>query len=322
MVENCIQWISHDDILSLKISSEKIFDALISTYTDICKEHIDLPKKVIIRKDQEFYTTMPIVINGTSQNYQSKMVWRAKDTCPAIQSTISVIQDGSLKAVLDGSYITTMRTGALAAITAWKLAQDNFTKIAMIGLGNCSAAALHMLCYLTKGRALEVKLVNYHNTPKFIKVFKNHYPQLEFTTHSSLSDCGDVDIIFSGVTFADKPMLSKIPPGCVIVPMHVRGFMFADTQADYVITDDIHGIDHFKMFDSFKHKLFETRDVLLNKIQRSSPEQTFLVYQYGTALSDAAITNLVLSIATTQRVGTVLPFSGPQIKDWVLDIAK
>lgn len=104
--------------------------------------------------------------------------------------------------------------------------------------------------------------------------------------------------------------------------MHVRGFMFADTRASRVVADDVRGVDHFEMFETFKHHLITTQDVYLGREERTCAEETSLVYQYGTALSDAALTKLVLSKAEAAGVGTVMPHSGPRAKDWALEQVK
>ena len=320
-----VRWLSHDDILSLEITVEEQREALESYYCDASPDLVKLPKKVIIRRDQEFYTSMPIVLRRDTDVdvYQSKLVWRTTNGCPAIQSTISVVREGNLEAVLDGSFITAMRTGGLAAITAVKLAVPEFSRVVVIGLGNCMTAAMTMLCEIVgPDRKLDILVIEYHNAAEFISVFGAKYPNLSFTLHPTIDSCGDVDIVFSGVTFSSEPLMTRLPPGCVLVPMHVRGFRFADTEASHVVADDIHGIDHFKMFPQFESKLYTTQDVFLGKAKRSSPEETFLVYQYGTALSDAALTDLILRKARAAGVGTLLPHSGPSTKNWALRAAQ
>jgi ornithine cyclodeaminase/alanine dehydrogenase-like protein (mu-crystallin family) len=73
---------------------------------------------------------------------------------------------GILKAVMDAEYITTLRTGAVAAHSALLFGKKNFSIIGLLGLGNIMTACFETLLAALKkdgdGRKLTVKLYKHH----------------------------------------------------------------------------------------------------------------------------------------------------------------
>lgn len=290
--------------MGLDISMEEVKEALISEYINTDSEKTDLPKKLVIRDDDQFWTTMPLVKGST---YQSKMVWRENGTTPAIKGNITIVKDGCLHGIMDGTWATTMRTGAIAAITASKVANPNWNTIAMTGLGNTSAACMHMLINLAQGRPLNVRLVKYkEHAERFINRFKS-FENVSFSIYDDLEACMPVNIIVSAMTFMGHQLLKTVPPGTVIVPIHMRGFQDCDAQVTHVIADDVKGINHFGTWDLFKDKVHMTKAVFSGEEIRKSEADSFMVYQYGTALSDLAVTKVIMKKAREQKKGIALP---------------
>ena len=89
-----------------------------------------------------------------------KIVTRYPGRTPALDSQI-ILYDyttGTVKALLDGNYITTMRTGAVAAHSIMLFSRHNFKEIGMIGLGNQARATLKILLALYPNRKFIIKL--------------------------------------------------------------------------------------------------------------------------------------------------------------------
>ncbi|NLM79434.1 MAG: ornithine cyclodeaminase, partial [Ruminococcaceae bacterium] len=127
--------LSHKDIVGLNIDAKSCFkwveDMLIG------KKKVILPPKTSIKPtDEIFYNVMPSILpaNNTAG---LKVVTRYPERIPSLDSQIIIFdfESGKINALLDGNYITTMRTGAVAAHSIRLLAKNDFSKVGFIGLG-------------------------------------------------------------------------------------------------------------------------------------------------------------------------------------------
>src|SRR5690606_28027568 len=108
-----------------------------------------------------------------------KIVTRYPGRTPALDSQIILYdyKTGGLKALLDGNYITTMRTGAVAAHSIKLFSKKNFSKVGVIGLGNTARATLKVLLALYPYKEIQLKLFKYKDQhllfEKYIKDLPN-----------------------------------------------------------------------------------------------------------------------------------------------------
>ena len=76
---------------------------------------------------------------------------------------------GEFLALMDGTWITAMRTGAVAAHSALLFAKNNFSVIGMMGLGNTARATLLVLAEKIIDREITVKLLKYKGKRKALQ---------------------------------------------------------------------------------------------------------------------------------------------------------
>ena len=109
-----------------------------------------LPPKVSLKPNKgEFFNFMPCII--PSLNIAGiKVVSRHTDTFPTIKSAMMLfdLSSGECLSVMDADFITMARTGIMAALSAVYLGKKDFSKIAVIGLGNTARATIEALAYL------------------------------------------------------------------------------------------------------------------------------------------------------------------------------
>tara|TARA_B110000008_G_scaffold26052_2_gene23452 strand:+ start:24533 stop:25864 length:1332 start_codon:yes stop_codon:yes gene_type:complete len=299
MRQNAI--ITHQNIKSLNIPTRQLVECVLKTYTD--SSIYRMPKKVVIRgENKEFWTSMPIT---SGSDFQVKMVWRNGISVPSIKASITLVENDNIN-VIDGTWITSWRTGILASLSAHMITNGAYNIVAIHGLGNCATAALLALAELTT-KPFCVRLVRYKDYAiRFAKRF-SEYKNITFEEYDTPEECVNcspcADIFFSAVTLATTNILENIPKGIVLVPIHVRGFSKFDNLAQVVVTDSVEGISHFKHFDTFKHNIVSTSELLTEKRVKKESD-TVIIYQYGTALSDYALTKFVLNTARAANVGS------------------
>lgn len=208
-------------------------------------------------------------------NLDSKVMLYSYDTC-------------ELLAVMDANFITTMRTAAVAVHSMLNIAQD-FSTIAMIGLGNIGTSIGDILFELISDKDVHVKVMKYKDqAERFVKRY-SEYKNITFTICDNCLDLmKDSDVVISSVTFAENDFApsAAYKKGCTVIPVHMRGFMDCDLHFDHIITSDLESIQGFKYYDSFK-KLSLLDDVIYNQsMVRDTPQDRVIVYNLGLALHD------------------------------------
>ena len=280
--------ITFDDIKKLDISPIQCYnwcyEALIN------KERMKLPPKISMQFEEgKFLNVMPGVIN--KQFGGIKIVDRYPNRNTALNSKILLydIEQGECLAVMDGNWITAMRTGAVAANSIKLFAKSSFEKIAILGLGNTARATLIILSELYSNRKFTIKLFKYKNQEKeFVKRFsKYHNLKFEFA-HNYEELIKESDVVISCVTYSDKDIAKNecFDRGVLVVPIHTRGFSNCDLFFDKVYCDDYAHVKGFKNWNKFK-KVAEVSEVINGKkIGRENNQERILVYNVGIAIHD------------------------------------
>lgn len=270
--------------LSPSVSLEWVESALRLKY-DCC-----LPSKISLKIDSDiFFNTMPSFIPACGR-FGVKIVSRFPKRNPSLLSDILLYDSnsGDTLALMDGSWITAMRTGASAALSIKYLKSSDAKDYAFMGLGNTARATL--LCLLSiVDDPLHIRLLAYKGQEQlFMDRFKE-YPNLTFSVYDNTEELiSGADVVISCVTVAHDLFASDacFKPGVLVVPVHTRGFQNCDLFFDKIYADDTAHVSEFKYFDQFK-QFDEFVNVLLGRNSgRASDEERILVYNIGIALHD------------------------------------
>ena len=182
-----------------------------------------LPPKTSLHSPGDiFFNTMPCIL--PYKNVEGvKMVNRYPGRRPSIMGNIVLhnIATGELKAIMDAEYITSMRTGAVAAHSIKLLARQDYRTIGMIGLGATANATLDMLLAIEPGRVFTVKLYRYKDhAQRFMEKYCSN-KQLQFIICDDYdSTIKGSDVIISCVTVATQNFCAddKYDPGAWSFP--------------------------------------------------------------------------------------------------------
>jgi ornithine cyclodeaminase/alanine dehydrogenase len=291
--------INNNEIISLNIDNLEILEWVKSAF--LSKKKSLLPHKISItfNKGKNFYNTMPTIMPTISSS-GVKIVSRYPDRIPSIQGHILLyeLKDGEALAMIDATWITSKRTGAVAYLALETLARDNFKSIAVIGLGEAGKSFLDMFITNKKYQNITIKLMNYKNHTDSVveKLRKNGFNKIEICDNLQLL-IEDSDVIISAITFTDKELGKNewFKEGVLVIPIHTRGFQNCDLFFDKVFADDIEHIRNFKNFNKFK-SLNEIDNVLHKTINgRTSNNERILSYNIGLALHDIYISRMIFN---------------------------
>lgn len=262
------------------------------------KQWVELPAKISVHpEDGEFFTSMPCLLPPSVANFKKryfgvKEVHRLHGSVPSLGSDMLLYdaKTGELLALLDTDWITTMRTGAVAAVSSKVLRKSDAETYGIVGLGNTARATLLCILEQEPDRHFPVKLVRYKDQAElFIERFRA-YKNVSFEiVESSEELAGIVDVFISCITSAQGLLVPNehvFNPGVTVIPVHMRGFQNCDITFDRVFGDDTAHVCGFKLFDQW-HDYNEIGEVLAGRDPgRRSDEQRIIDYNYGLALHD------------------------------------
>lgn len=309
--------IGHEDIVNLRIDPAQMYGWVDDVLRH--KHKMLMPAKISINSGEDrFWNTMPIVmpefgIAGV------KEVNRYPLREPALDSKILLYATDTGKpiALLDGNYITAMRTGAVAVHSADVLGVRDFTRVAIIGLGNTARAALLVLAHKHPDRDFEIRLVKYKNQHELFAERFSAYPNLHFSYYETMAEAAPgAQVIFSAATVFHEDIcpVEVYEPGITIIPIHTRGFMQADLAFDKVYGDETSQIEHFRYFQEFPF-FAEVADVINGKAPgRESAAERIIVYNIGIVAHDMYFAQQILAASTD---GAEHHITEPQGKFWV-----
>ena len=253
-----------------------------------------LPNKISLhpRKD-DFFNTMPCILPEKYHTYSVKVVNRIKGNHPVLKSKLALFDTftGEMTTLMDAEWITSMRTGAVAALAVKTFRKSDAKVYSFMGLGDIAHSTFKCLQETLKDEQLHIRLLKYKDqAEKFSETFSQiKNVEFEITEHVDQLIEG-ADVIISCITAADgiiQPNNSLFKSGVLVLPVHTRGFQNCDLFFDKVFADDKGHVENFKYFAKFR-KFEEFENVLKDKIVgRENDMERILSYNIGLGLHDA-----------------------------------
>lgn len=285
------------------------------------KQNAQLPAKISVHPaDYDFFTSMPCLLPASGemggvicdiQYFGIKEVHRIEGAVPSLGSDMMLYnaKNGELLALVDCDWITTMRTGAVAAVSAKALRKDGADTYGMVGLGNTGRATMLCILEAEPEKRFKVKLLRYKDQAElFIERFKD-YKNVEFEIVDDINEMArTVDVFISCITSANGLLVEDektFRPGVTVIPVHMRGLQNCDTTFDRVFGDDTDHVKGFKYFPQYKD-YNEIGEVLAGRDPgRKSQEQRIIDYNYGLALHDVVYASKIYELVADKDVPSI-----------------
>ena len=318
-----IKIIQQEQITSLNISPAECVKWVEEGFR--MKDDIQMPAKLSVHpQGEDFMTTMPCLLpeqNG-KKRFGIKVVNRIEGQNPALSSMIYLYdaKTGHLLAVMDGDWITAMRTGAVATLAARLFQKEGTDTYSMMGLGNIARATASCLIADNQNRNIKFRLLRYKDqAEQFIERFK----EASNVTFEIIDDkeefLSEADVVISCVTVATEllfPDDNLFRKGVTVIPVHVRGFQNCDLFFDKVFGDDTDQIRNWKYFSKFR-QYDELHHVLLGSNPgRTSQEERILSYNYGLGLHDIVYANKIYDVIS-EKDCELFNYSRQDMKLWM-----
>lgn len=283
--------ITEEDIKKLNISPLTCVNWVEEAFK--LKYECQLPAKVsVYPAGNDFITTMPCLLPPEYHTFGVKVVSRINGNHPALKSDLMLFntRQGTLKAIVETDWITSMRTGAVATLAIRALRKSNTRTYSFIGLGNTAHATMKCMLETFKDEHLEVRLFRYkEQAEKFMADF-SRYTNVSFHIVDSMKELTEeTDVLISCITDAQGLLVedtSWFAPGVLLVPIHTRGFQNCDLIFDKVFADDTDHVKGFKYFSQFK-QFNEIGNVLKGTAEgRLNDTERIISYNIGLGLHD------------------------------------
>jgi len=302
-MDNKVRIIRHKDVVDAHISPKQCLDWVEESFK-MKYDAILPPKNSIHPREGDFFNTMPCLLPERFGRFSMKEVHRINGQNPALGSDILLYDStlGNLLAIIDGDWITTMRTGAVAALAARTLKRNGVNDYSFIGLGNTARATALCILEDNKDKQVLFRLLKYKDQADlFIERFKE-YDNLKVEVFDDINALvKESSVLISCITYAGEllcPHDELFGPGMLLIPVHTRGFQNCDLFFDKVFGDDTGHVQGFKYFSQFK-KYDELSQVLLgNNPGRESDSERIMSYNVGIGIHDAVYSSHIYDIVT------------------------
>ncbi|WP_461536740.1 ornithine cyclodeaminase family protein [Spongorhabdus nitratireducens] len=315
-----ILYLTPEDVLATGITNQEFRTLVAGALAQHGRKKVENPPKPGIHPlPQTFLHAMPAYLEETREagiKWVSGFFDNPKQNLPAIMGLI-VLNDadtGAPTAIIDGGWITNMRTAAVTAVAAEQLAPANVRSIGIVGTG--MQARYHMLMMQDMFPQLEV-----------VKGFDIYQPGLESFAEdmkrelninvqpvSSVSEAvqgSDIVMTCTGVLKEPIFFWDDVKPGALVLPVHGGGWEFdVMNKADVLITDSHQQVASFLDGKyNIPESSLELGEVVADlKPGRVSQEQRILNFNLGLAIHDIAIAHRVCELAREKGQGVNLPY--------------
>lgn len=321
-----ILFLSQDEVKEL-VSIKEITEAVEQAFREKSRGNVEMPPKtyVFFKEYNGDFRVMPAYIktlNAAGVKVVNVHVKNREKGLPTVMATILLLspETGQPLAVMDGTLITSMRTGAAGGIAAKYLARKGSKKVAFVGAGTQARYQLLGLKEFfnnLKGKAYDISKDTLEG---FLQFASSNGMSLEGT--ESVKECvSDADIIVT-TTPATKPVVMQewVPEGAHInaIGADAPGKEELDPQIllkARIIVDDMEQAVHSgevnvpisKGILKPQQIVGELGDVLEGKVKGRTSDRDITIFDStGLAIQDIASANVVYAKAKKASKGTTL----------------
>jgi ornithine cyclodeaminase/alanine dehydrogenase len=316
-------YLSQKDVVDVGLSMKDAISIVEAVLTEHGQQEFENPPKPGIHTQEgAFIHAMPGFlprkkaagmkwVSGYSDNYQYGL--------PSIMGLI-VLNDpntGQPIAVMDGGYITALRTAAASGVSAKYLADNDAGVLGIVGTGVQGQYHLSSLTEVLAG-IKEVKIfdINESVLAEFMSAAKEH-PSLNIMSCASAREVIEgADVIVTATGHLEERVYKEawVKAGALVLPVHTRGWDQALlNRADKFVVDDWKQFDnalggsdgYYAPLPELYAELGEI--VVRKKAGRENPYERIINFNFGMAIHDVYMATHIFEQAKAKGIGMMLP---------------
>jgi alanine dehydrogenase len=303
---------------------DELIDALASAHADLSAGRVSMPARIAARVDERdaILAAMPAYL-PSAKALTAKLVTlfpsNERSSLPTHQAVIVAFDpdSGEPRALLDGTAITAVRTGAASALSVRLLARPDAQRLALLGSG--VQARSHARAIARVRRLAEIRIAS-RNRARVEALARDLESELKVTTAavSTYEDAVRGADIVAAATHSPEPVVRRewLAPGTHVTSVGVNPHgreLDGETVRDAVVVVESRGAALAPFPAGSNDLLWAIRDGLIDESHiraelgelvaesragRTDDEQLTLYKSVGIAVQDAAAAALVLRKAT------------------------
>jgi ornithine cyclodeaminase/alanine dehydrogenase-like protein (mu-crystallin family) len=250
-------------------------------------------------------------VSGYSDNFQYNL--------PSIMGLITLNNPdtGQPIAVMDGGYVTALRTAAASGVSAKYLAAKDASVLGIVGAGVQGRYHLMSIREVFSGIE-EIKITDTSESAmaEFISFAKEH-GALNITSCTSAREViQDADVVITATGHLEDRVYKEnwVKKGALVLPVHTRGW-----EASMIGNANKFIVDDWQQFNSFMGgtegyyaplpELYaEMGEIVVGqKPGRENPTERIVNLNFGMAIHDVYMARIILERAEAKGVGMMLP---------------
>jgi len=321
------RYLSQEDILSLNISYTDVIKVVEEAMSEFGKGTCQLPVKVHVNSRPGTYiNAMPSYIGGKYDIQGMKWVAgypeNRKKGLPVTWG-IMVMNDsttGAVKAIMDARWITAIRTAAVAAITAKYCKVQNTHSMTIIGAGEQGKWNARLM-KLAVPELKRVYIGDLYDTAidAYLGKMGPLMPEIEFvpvrTDAERQKAIDNSQILLTATQRGDKPIIysEMLHKGMLGIPLESTAWEGKTYTrfADRFVCDDWELVQEYLRNGKYTDGLPEEYQILGKVINgdavgRANEDEFVITSSHGIAISDVAVGDMILRMAESRNIGTML----------------
>ena len=325
-----VLYLTQDEVKQV-LDMKSAFEAVEGGFREMGNKAIEMPPRVYLHFPKGVLIAMPAYmpnLNAAGTKLVTVHPGNKKDyNLPAVQAKIIInsIENGSPLAIMDGTYVTAVRTGAAGAVGIKYLAHEDAKEVGLCGLGVQGRSQI-MGLMLVRPKITKVKIFDIlpEAIQPFIKEMKTMYPSVDFVAAKSAEEATKGSDIIITCTPSSTPFIKGewLKKGAHVSAIGADVAVKRELEtsvlkkANKLVVDFIP--QAFVVGDFAKPKeegAVSEKDIYAEmgeivsgqKKGRTSPDEITLFKATGLAIEDVGTGAKVYELAVKKKIGKELP---------------
>jgi len=330
-----ILYLSLSDVIQVGLTFKDAIAAVEDSLREHGEKQVENPPKVPVHPlPDAFINAMPAFLprkNACGVKWVSGFPTNVPIGLPTIAALIILndAQNGMPLAVMDGTYITALRTVAVSAVATKHLCNQDASVLAIVGCGvqgKYHATALsHMVPSLST-----VKIYDVYgpSIDSFEAEIGEQVPSLKIESCSSPEEAiTAADLVVTATGKLLEPIYKNawVKEGALVLPVHTQGWDSSTaSEMDKLVTDDW---EQFRTVGDILYQPLpdkphaETGEIVAGlRPGRESKEERIVNFNKGLAIHDILMASVVLAKAKEKGLGVNVTVQGPEDRLPPLDV--
>ena len=315
-----LRYLSRQDVMDTGVTMASIMEAVESAFIARYQGEAQAPPKTAIYPHPDgFLNAMPACLpQAAGIKWVSAYTQNACHSLPNIHALIILndAETGRPLALMDGTWITAMRTGAVTGLCAQLLFSQSQPVAAILGCGVQGRSNLEALMVGSPPGCLWVYDVDQRVLSDYGAEVRRLYPQLEVKEARSPQEAvvaADIVITATKILQTPQPVIDRdwLKPGSLGVPLEYDSYWTTSSinSAERFWVDDLEQLNSLRShgyFQGVRAPDAELGEVFARESGRGQAQERTLVMSLGLGITDVATAWLIYCQGTELGLGTAL----------------